>query len=430
MGLVFRLDLMDTADGGSASGTPRELSGLAEECKSAACRSALKKVDKTAELLQGIMPVVVVRGNDSDSAASRGKRDEVAFLADGRETVSVPLDRIARAESAVALAMESVEHLVGSRSPAYESLRREALRKAVESSADMKSKSASKDKAAANERTTAKEKTTTKKEPAVITLTDSNFEKEVMGDSENVWFVKFHAPWCGHCQALQPTWTELGQAMKGKAKIAKVDATTQKRLAQEFKIQGFPTLILFPGGPKSKAKIQPYNGPREIGPLTSFVTKYASAMIKPEQLLSNEEFEKECVGPAHICVVAFVPHIYDTTAKDRQRLLKILRSVMVQDSVSSLPIKKFYWISAGQSFELEHALQLEFGWPALTLFNKHKNVYAIHRGKFDKDDITAFVTSHLAGHGRNYAPLPSNVPAWPKSDKWDRKDAKPPQEEL
>ena len=34
----------------------------------------------------------------------------------------------------------------------------------------------------------------------VITLDQSNFEKEVM--KEDLMLVEFYAPWCGHCKAL------------------------------------------------------------------------------------------------------------------------------------------------------------------------------------------------------------------------------------
>jgi protein disulfide-isomerase A6 len=52
---------------------------------------------------------------------------------------------------------------------------------------------------------------TKKTEPSkVITLTDSTFDKVVM-DSEKDVFVKFYAPWCGHCKNLAPVWESLAK---------------------------------------------------------------------------------------------------------------------------------------------------------------------------------------------------------------------------
>lgn len=59
-------------------------------------------------------------------------------------------------------------------------------------------------------------------------MTDDDFD-ELLMKSEDVWFVKFYAPWCGHCKNLAPTWEELA-GTSGEAKIAKVDCTVNTKV--------------------------------------------------------------------------------------------------------------------------------------------------------------------------------------------------------
>ncbi len=58
----------------------------------------------------------------------------------------------------------------------------------------------------------------------VIVLTDATFDGAVLG-SKDIWMVELYAPWCGHCKALEPEWNEAARTLKGKVKLAKVDAT-------------------------------------------------------------------------------------------------------------------------------------------------------------------------------------------------------------
>lgn len=107
----------------------------------------------------------------------------------------------------------------------------------------------------------------------VITLTGDNFKLSI---ENGINFVKYFAPWCGHCKGLAPTWEELGKKFvpKSNIKIASVDCTIElnKELCNEQEVDGFPTLILYKDG----KKISEYNGSRGLEDLYDFVTKHST----------------------------------------------------------------------------------------------------------------------------------------------------------
>jgi len=82
-------------------------------------------------------------------------------------------------------------------------------------------------------------------------------------------FIKFYAPWCGHCQKLAPVWDELAKKFESdaKVKIAKLDCTQAQSVCQENEVRGYPTLAYFRNG----RKIEAYKGARNIADLTDFV---------------------------------------------------------------------------------------------------------------------------------------------------------------
>lgn len=111
---------------------------------------------------------------------------------------------------------------------------------------------------------------------AVIDLTDVTFEHQTQastGQTTGKWFVKFYAPWCGHCKTLAPVWEELDQRLQEENGqdgiiIAKVDTTKETEVGKRFKIESFPTLKYF-----ADRKMYNYKGSRNIDELYEFVTE-------------------------------------------------------------------------------------------------------------------------------------------------------------
>jgi len=253
----------------------------------------------------------------------------------------------------------------------------------------------------------------------VIVLTDSNFEKEVMSDEKNAWFIEFYAPWCGHCKNLAPAWEELATALKGKIKVAKVDATVENALSSKFGVRGFPTLKMFPPGKKSIGDALNYEGPRTVDGMTEYALTFAAAAAA-EQLLSQSQFEETC-GKG-LCIIAFLPNIIDSSAAEREKYLADF-NVVVKGS-GKHPIK-FLWSQGGDQYELEEQINLSFGYPALIAVHLEKG-FAIHRGDFSQQSIRGFITS-LMGRGAVIQPLPKGgLKKINTATAWDGKDAPPP----
>jgi protein disulfide-isomerase-like protein len=122
---------------------------------------------------------------------------------------------------------------------------------------------------------------------AVPSLTPDNYDS--LTDGKTV-FIKFFAPWCGHCKKMAPDWEKLSGEWEGNdiGLVAEVDCTADgKPLCDENGVKGFPTLKY--GDPSS---LDDYQGGRSFDALSKFAKDNLKPICSPKNLdLCDDEMK-------------------------------------------------------------------------------------------------------------------------------------------
>lgn len=81
---------------------------------------------------------------------------------------------------------------------------------------------------------------------SVITITNDNFESEVMKSEKNV-LLDFWASWCGPCRMVSPIVDEIAEENPD-IKVGKINVDEQPELAGAFQVQSIPTIVAIKNG--------------------------------------------------------------------------------------------------------------------------------------------------------------------------------------
>merc|ERR1711981_626997 len=103
---------------------------------------------------------------------------------------------------------------------------------------------------------------------ANLVLTAKNYKSHVDGTKDA--FIKFYAPWCGHCKTLAPKWEEMAEEFKNDDSMVIAHYNVDSNdLPGGFEVKGFPTMFWVPAGGSPKK----YEGGRETKDLIDYVKK-------------------------------------------------------------------------------------------------------------------------------------------------------------
>mmetsp|Transcript_5544 Transcript_5544/g.16429 ORF Transcript_5544/g.16429 Transcript_5544/m.16429 type:complete len:186 (-) Transcript_5544:26-583(-) len=112
-----------------------------------------------------------------------------------------------------------------------------------------------------------------------IELTSESWDEKTAGKAV---FLKFYAPWCGHCKKLKPDWDKLMDEFSGSptSLVADVDCTAGgKSLCEKHGVKSFPTLKY--GDP---TELKDYQGVRAFNDLKQFADDNLGPTCSPTSL--------------------------------------------------------------------------------------------------------------------------------------------------
>jgi len=99
----------------------------------------------------------------------------------------------------------------------------------------------------------------------------------------------FYAPWCGHSRTLEPEVRKAAEILQGTVAVAKIDASLEVEVADEFGIAAYPGLFLL-----QKGSYEEFSGRRAAASLVDWVRSKVGPAL--ELMNSTEQLQDALKG--------------------------------------------------------------------------------------------------------------------------------------
>lgn len=170
---------------------------------------------------------------------------------------------------------------------------------------------------------------------SALQLTPDNWDSSVAGKTV---FLKFFAPWCGHCKKMKPAWDKLMESYEdSNVLVGDVDCIGDgKPLCDKVGVQGFPTIKY--GDPDN---LEAYQGGRDFESLD----KFAKVLKPPCNVYTLEHCsveDKVLIDDLSTASFEYMNNLLDVEKSERETIEKTFDGAVndLQDQYQQLYQKK------------------------------------------------------------------------------------------
>ncbi|KAB0796260.1 hypothetical protein PPYR_10321 [Photinus pyralis] len=208
-------------------------------------------------------------------------------------------------------------------------------------------------------------------EEYVLELKEENFDSVI--ESNDIVFVEFYAEQCGVCQALAPEYAKAATILAeagSSVKLAKVDAIVETALAGKYKVDGYPTMLLFRKGTTPVS----YERGRSANDIVGWLNKKSAP---PAKQLQNMEEARTSIDSNDIFAIGFFA---DQSTDDAKMFFR------VADKIDDFTMG----ITSDRDTFKEHAAKNG----DIVIFAKYSDSPIRYEGEFNEDSLENFFSTH------------------------------------
>ncbi|XP_011310847.1 dnaJ homolog subfamily C member 10-like [Fopius arisanus] len=86
---------------------------------------------------------------------------------------------------------------------------------------------------------------------SVKEFSERDLERKVINNNKrDVWVIDYYAPWCGHCQVLEPQFAVAAKMLEGRARFGRLNCEDSQAICGRAGVSAYPTVIVYRDGDK------------------------------------------------------------------------------------------------------------------------------------------------------------------------------------